>query len=143
VVGIAAMVTLVEPTADTEQMAGCTMSPTELDICLHFDHSVIEPSAQVLYSSMTALESCQIAIQPGSDMIYTQIDQIIQTLLQFCDECGVGHELPWGARGRGLQQGDELGLNLRWWKWFSIRDSEDCHSIIALHDQVGVEVLET
>jgi hypothetical protein len=70
-----------EPTADTEEMAGCALSPTELDICLHFDHHVIESSAQVLYSGMTTLKSRQIPIQPGSDMIYTQIDQIIQVLL--------------------------------------------------------------
>jgi hypothetical protein len=71
------MVALVEPTADTEEVAGCALSPTELDICLHFDHHVIESSAQVLYDSMTTLESRQIAIQPGSDMIYTHIDQAI------------------------------------------------------------------
>jgi hypothetical protein len=75
------MVALMEPTADTEEIAGCTQSTTELDICLHFDHHVIESSAQVLYSSMTTLESRQIAIQPGSDMIYTQVDHIIQALL--------------------------------------------------------------
>lgn len=108
------MVTLMEPTADTEEMAGCTLSPTELDIGPHFDHHVIESPLQVLYSSMTTLESCQIAIQPGSDMIHTQVDQIIQALLQFRDEFGVRHELPRRARDPGLQQGDELDLNLRW-----------------------------
>jgi hypothetical protein len=75
------MVALMEPTADTEEMAGCTLSPTELDICLHFDHHVIKSPAQVVYGSMSALESRQITIQPGSDMIYAQVDQIIQALL--------------------------------------------------------------
>jgi hypothetical protein len=75
------MVALMEPAADAEEMAGSTLSPTELDICLHFDHHVIKSSAQVFYGSVTTLESRQIAIQPGSDMIYTQFDQIIQALL--------------------------------------------------------------
>ena len=59
------MVALMEPTADTEEMAGYTLSPTELDVCLHFDDHVIESSAQVLYGRMTTLESRQIAVQPG------------------------------------------------------------------------------
>ena len=80
-VGVAAMVTVMEPTLDTEEMAGCTLSATKLDVCLHFDDHVIESSAQVLYSCMTTLESRQIAIQPGSDMIHTQLNQIIQALL--------------------------------------------------------------
>ena len=79
-VGIATMVALMEPITETEEIAGCTLSPTDLDICLHFDHHVVESSAQVLYGNMTTLESRQIAIQPGSDMIYTQVDQIIQAL---------------------------------------------------------------
>lgn len=88
------MVALMEPTTDAEEMAGCTLSATELDICLHFDNHVVEFSTQVLYGSMATLESHQIAIQPGSDIIHTQVDQIIQACPKFRNEFRVRQELP-------------------------------------------------
>jgi hypothetical protein len=61
-VGITGMIALVEPATDAEEIARCTLSAAELDICLHFDDHVIKSSAQVLYSRMVALKSRQIAI---------------------------------------------------------------------------------
>ena len=45
VVGIAAMVSLVEPTADAEEKTTCTLGATDLDVCLHLDDHIIKSSA--------------------------------------------------------------------------------------------------
>jgi hypothetical protein len=92
---------------------------------------------------MATLESCQIAIQPGSDMINTRVEQTIQVRPNFCDEFRVGHELPRRARDPGLQQGDKLHLNLCWWNWLSVRGSENGCSVIVCHDETRVEILGT
>jgi hypothetical protein len=103
VVGVAAMVSLMESTTDTKEMASCALSTAKLDICFHLDDHVIESSAQVVYGGMLPLESCQIAIQPGSDVIDTPVDQSIEVCSKFLDQLRVGHELPWRARSPGLQ----------------------------------------
>jgi hypothetical protein len=90
---------------------------------------------------MLPLKSLQIAIQPGPDVINTQLDQSIEVRFKFLDQLGVRHKLSRQARGPGLQQGGELHLNLGWWDWFSIGDGEDRRSIMTLHNEVGVEVL--
>ena len=137
------MVTLMESTTDTEKLARCTLGAAELDTFLHLYHHIVNCPSQVLYGSMAILESCQVAIQPRSDMIDTRVEQIIQARRKFCDKFRVGHELPWRARDPGLQQGDELHLNLCWWNWLSIRSSENGHSVITLHDEASVKILGT
>ena len=60
--GFAAVVTIVQATADAEEMARCTLRSTELGVRFHLDHRVIESPAEILDGSMASLEPLQIGI---------------------------------------------------------------------------------
>jgi len=55
-------------------MARCTSCPANLRISSHFNDHVIKSPAKVLDGSMAILEPLQIGIQPGSDMIDSQVN---------------------------------------------------------------------
>jgi len=44
-VGVAAMVSVMEPTTDAEEKARCTLGAADLDVCLHLDDHIIKSSA--------------------------------------------------------------------------------------------------
>ena len=93
---------------------------------------------------MLPLESRQIEIQPGLGVVDARVDQHIEVRSEFCEKLGVGYELPLRARGPGTRQGNDLLLYLGRWDWFVVRwYDKDRPSIMALHDNFGIEILRT
>ena len=60
--GFAAVVAIVQATADAEEMTRCTLNSTELGVRSHLDHHVIESPVEILDGSMASLEPLQIRI---------------------------------------------------------------------------------
>ena len=58
--GFAAVVTVVQTTADAEEMTRCTLRSTELDVRSHLDHHVIKSPVEILDGRMASLEPLQI-----------------------------------------------------------------------------------
>jgi len=136
------MVALMEPATNAEKVARGTLSATELDTRPQLDDHIVESSAYVLDGCMTPLELGQIAIQPRSHVVDTQVDQSVEIFYEFCHPLRVRDELSCRARAPGLQQSYEMHLDGFRWNWFSLGDSESCHCIIALQDEVCVKVLK-
>jgi hypothetical protein len=62
VVRVTVMFAPMEPTADAEEIARCTLNAAELDIRPQFDYHDLKSSAQILYGCMACFKPPQIAI---------------------------------------------------------------------------------